>query len=67
MGWGLRPKYRTSSYSSDFEFIVLCFKCVLVLLERHSSGEFRYSAAALIILYTWKKVKHHVSFYKGVF
>ena len=27
-----------------------CFKCILVLLARHSSGELRCSATALIIL-----------------
>ena len=47
IGWDWRSKYKTSSYSSNFEFI-FCFKCILVLLARHSSGELRCSATALI-------------------
>ena len=47
MGWDWRSKYRTSSYSSDFEFI-FCFKCILVYLARHDSGELRYPATTLI-------------------
>ena len=39
MGWGWRSKYRTSSYTSDFEFFLFCFKCILVLLVWLSSGE----------------------------
>ena len=51
MGWGCRSKYRTSSYSNDFEFIFFCFKCILVLLARLSSGELHCSATALIVKY----------------
>ena len=43
MGWGCTSKYRTSSYSSDFDFFFFffffCFKCILVLLARCKSGE----------------------------
>ena len=48
MGWGWRSKYRTSSYSGDFEFIFVCFKCILVLLARHSSGELCCPVTAFI-------------------
>ena len=66
MGWGWRSKYRTSSYSGDFEFFYLfiflfffCFKCILVLLARHSSGELRCPATALNVdvLYVCTKVR----------
>ena len=51
MGWGWRSKYRTSSYSSDFEFIIVvfCFKCILVLLARRDSGELRCPLIILIL------------------
>ena len=46
MGLGWRSKYRLSSYSSDFELII-CIKCILVLLARRDSGKLRSPATAL--------------------
>ena len=39
MEWGWRSKYRTSSYSSEFEFSFFFFlvKCILILLARQLS------------------------------
>ena len=57
MPWGGAggKKYRTSSYSSDFEFISFGFKCILVLLARRSSGKLRCSGTALIF---WSNCLH---------
>ena len=45
-GQNIEHPYALAIFSSFFLF----FKCILVLLARHSSGEIRYSATALIIM-----------------
>ena len=52
--------------SSFFLFVLFCFKCILVLLVRRSSGELRYSAAAFIISAVDKidmDVKHQSAYF----
>ena len=64
MPWGgagrqnIEPPHTLEILSTFFNFC--CYKCILVLLARHSSGELRCSVTALILMsnnfciYTWQ-------------
>ena len=51
MPWGGAggKKYRTSSYCSDFELIFFGFKCILVLLARHSQASYAVLGQLLLL------------------